>query len=92
MEALRKMTYMPAHRAGLPTKGRIQVGADADLTVFDPERVIDKSTFENPAQYSEGIPHVLVAGVFVVRDGKIQSGVLPGKGVRSILDTRSTTK
>jgi N-acyl-D-aspartate/D-glutamate deacylase len=92
MEALRKMTYMPAQRAGLLTKGRIQVGADADLAVFDPERVIDKSTFENPAQSSEGIPHVLVAGVFVVRDGKIESRVLPGKGVRSVLYTSGKTK
>ena len=82
MDALRKMAYMPAERLHLSNKGRIQPGADADVTVFDPERVLDKATFDNPAQYSEGIPYVLVAGQFVVRDGKIQENVLPGRGVR----------
>jgi dihydroorotase len=82
MEALRKMTIMPAERASLSNKGRIQTGADADITVFDPARVIDRATFENPAQYSEGIPYVLVNGAFVVKDGALQSGVMPGRGVR----------
>lgn len=82
MEALRKMSLMPAERlqAAVPEmakKGRVQVGADADLTVFDPDRVIDKATFENPAQYSSGIVHVLVGGVFVVRDEKFAEGVYP---------------
>ena len=49
---------------GHPIKGRLQVGGDADITVFDPERVVDRATFENPAQYSEGIPFVLVSGVW----------------------------
>jgi N-acyl-D-aspartate/D-glutamate deacylase len=52
-------------------KGRIKVGADADLAVFDAARVIDKATFDKPDQYSEGITHVLVNGVAVVRDGKL---------------------
>ncbi len=82
MDALRKMSLMPAQRLGIQSKGRLQVGADADITVLDPERVVDRATFENPAQYSEGIPHVLVGGVFVVRDGKFIDGVLPGRGVR----------
>jgi N-acyl-D-aspartate/D-glutamate deacylase len=82
MEALRRMTLMPAARAGLPDKGRIREGADADITVFDPARIIDRATFENPAQYSDGIPYVLVNGVFVVRDGVLQSGVAPGRAVR----------
>lgn len=82
MDALRKMTIMPAERAGLSGKGRIQTGADADITVFDPARVIDRATFENPAQYSDGIPYVLVNGASVVKDGALQSGVLPGRGVR----------
>src|ERR1017187_3705421 len=55
MDAVRKMTVMPADRLGIRTKGRVAVGADADITVFDPARVIDRATFENPAQYSEGI-------------------------------------
>src|SRR5579862_6951753 len=63
MDALRRMTIMPAERAALAGKGRLQPGADADITVFDPARVIDRATFENPAQYSDGIPYVLVNGV-----------------------------
>lgn len=81
-EALRRMTVMPADRLGIKTKGRIQVGADADIAVFDPDKVIDKATFDNPAQYSVGIPFVLVNGVFVVKDGAVVAGVLPGKGIR----------
>lgn len=82
MDALRKMSLMPAQRLGIQTKGRLQVGADADIAVFDPARVIDRATFESPARYSEGIPHVLVGGVFVVRDGKVVEGVSPGRGLR----------
>jgi len=81
MDALRKMTVMPADRARLRSKGRIAVGADADITVFDPQRVIDRATFENPAQYSEGMEYVLVNGVLVVKDGKLVDGVAPGRGV-----------
>jgi len=82
MEALRKMSFLPAQRLKLENKGRIRVGADADITVFDPARVIDKATFENPGQYSEGIPYVLVNGVPVVRDGKLVENVAPGKGLK----------
>jgi N-acyl-D-aspartate/D-glutamate deacylase len=82
MDALRKMSLSPAERLGIQSKGRLQVGADADITVFDAERVIDKATFENPAQYSEGIPFVLVNGTLVVRDGKLVEGVAPGRGMR----------
>ncbi|MGA7415269.1 MAG: amidohydrolase family protein [Bryobacteraceae bacterium] len=81
MEALRKMTILPAQRAGLPQKGRLAVGADADVTIFDPARVIDQATFEKPAQYSTGIPYVLVNGVLVVKESAIQE-VFPGRGLR----------
>jgi N-acyl-D-aspartate/D-glutamate deacylase len=82
MEAVRKMTVMPADRLGMRNKGRLAVGADADITVFDPARVIDKATFENPAQNSEGIPYVLVNGTLVVNHGELVDGVAPGLGLR----------
>jgi len=82
MDAIRKMNLMPAQRLGIQTKGRLQVGADADLTVFDPDKVIDRATFDNPAQYSEGISYVLVNGTFVVKEGRVQEGVAPGRGLR----------
>jgi N-acyl-D-aspartate/D-glutamate deacylase len=82
MDALRKMTVMPADRLGMKNKGRLAVGADADITVFDPARVTDRATFEQPAQYSEGIPYVLVNGVVVVKDGQLSESVMPGRGLR----------
>jgi dihydroorotase len=88
MDALRKMTLMPAQRLearvpAMKNKGRVRMGADADLTVFDPARVIDRATFDNPAQYSSGIQYVLVGGTPVVRDGALASGVFPGRGIRA---------
>jgi N-acyl-D-aspartate/D-glutamate deacylase len=88
MDALRKMTLMPAqrlekHAPVFHDKGRIRVGADADITVFDPEKVIDKATYEQPMQYSEGIQFVSVNGTLVVKDGKIVNGVFPGRPVRA---------
>ena len=88
MEALRKMTVMPARRLEqiapmMKNKGRIKIGADADLTIFNPGLVIDRATFEEPAKYSEGIIHVLVGGVFVVKDAKLLSDVNPGRAVRA---------
>lgn len=82
MDAIRKMTLMPAERLGIRDKGRIAVGADADLTVFDPARVTDRATFENPARYSEGITFVFVNGVLVVRDGALVPDIAPGRAVR----------
>jgi N-acyl-D-aspartate/D-glutamate deacylase len=82
VDALRRMTVMPADRIGMKNKGRLSVGADADITIFDPAKVNDKATFENPAQYSEGIDWVVVNGVVVVRKGALVEGVAPGRGVK----------
>jgi N-acyl-D-aspartate/D-glutamate deacylase len=88
MTALKKMTLMPAQRLEkrapmFKDKGRIRVGADADITVFDADRVIDKATYEEPLRYSEGIRFVLVNGVAVVRDGQLVDGVFPGRAARA---------
>jgi dihydroorotase len=88
MTALRKMTLMPAQRLekrapAFLNKGRIRVGADADITVFDAARILDKATFEEPLRYSEGISFVLVNGVPVIKDGKLVEGVFPGRAARA---------
>jgi N-acyl-D-aspartate/D-glutamate deacylase len=88
MDALTKMTLMPAQRLerrvpAMKNKGRIRVGADADLTIFDPATIRDKASFQEPAKYAEGIKFVLVNGVPVVKDGKLQSSVHPGRPVRA---------
>ena len=88
MEALTKMTLMPAQRLerrvpSMKNKGRIRVGADADLTIFDAQTVTDRSTFQEPAKYAEGIRFVIVNGVLVVKEGQLQTGVHPGRPVRA---------
>jgi N-acyl-D-aspartate/D-glutamate deacylase len=88
MDVIRKSSLMPAQRLEsmspqMRQKGRLKPGADADITVFDAARVVDKATFEKPAQYSEGFRYVMVEGTFVVRDGKLQDGVAPGQAIRA---------
>lgn len=88
MTALRKMTLMPAQRLEkrapvFKDKGRIRAGADADITVFDPDKVIDKATFEEPLQFSAGIPYVFVNGVAVVDQGKSVEHFFPGRAARA---------
>lgn len=80
-EAVRRMTSAPADRLGFAGRGRIEAGAVADLTVFDPATVSDLATFENPHQHPVGIPHVFVGGVAVVRDGAV-TGARPGVVLR----------
>jgi N-acyl-D-aspartate/D-glutamate deacylase len=87
MECLRKMTIQPAQvlEHAVPSmqrKGRLAPGADADIAVFDPARVIDHATFENPASPSTGFRLVLVNGVIVVRNDTLVSPAMPGQPVR----------
>jgi N-acyl-D-aspartate/D-glutamate deacylase len=82
--ALGKMTLLPARRLEtiaplFRRKGRIQEGADADITVFDPDAIIDRATYREPFQASEGVRYLLVNGRFVVRDGRFLEDARPGR-------------
>lgn len=77
-DAVRRMTSLPAQRLGLMDRGILRPGMWADLVLFDPDRIIDKASFESPHQYPEGISHVIVNGVTVIREGE-HSGKLPGQ-------------
>lgn len=88
MTALRKISLMPAQRLetrvpAMKNKGRIKLGADADLTLFDPETVIDTATFTDAEKMSASIPFVIVGGTLVVRDSKIVSEAFPGRAIRA---------
>lgn len=88
MDALRRMTIEPARRLehrveAMRNKGRVKVGADADLTIFDPDTVIDRSTYTDPAVASAGIEYVLVNGVVVVDGGQLVRGARPGRPLRA---------
>ena len=88
MQALSKMTIAPARRveAAAPhmaRKGRVQVRADADITVFDPRTILDRATFEKGDLPSAGVVHVLVGGTFVVRSRAFVDGVYPGEAIRA---------
>ena len=87
MDALRRMTLEPSRRlerraAAMRNKGRLRVGADADLTIFDPATVIDRATYENAAVPSAGIPYVVVGGQVIVDGGQITSA-RPGRAIRA---------
>ena len=88
MEAIRRSSLAPAQRleAASPAfhhKGRIQVGADADIAVFDPATVLDRATYANPGLYSTGFRYVLVNGTVVVHDGHPDESTFPGQGLRA---------
>ena len=86
MDALRKMTLMPAEMLERSTpaarqKGRLQEGADADIVVFDANTISDRATFQKPMEPSVGVHYLVVAGTVVVDDGKIVPEVLPGRAL-----------
>jgi len=88
MDALRKMTILPARRVEsvapeMTRRGRLQVGAYADITVFDPETVRDTASYEDGMSFAEGIEHVLVNGVFIIRDTTTVKGAMPGRAIRN---------
>jgi dihydroorotase/N-acyl-D-amino-acid deacylase len=80
-EAVRKMTSLAAQAAGIPDRGLVMPGLRADLTLFDPDTVAARATFEDPNQYSAGIPYVAVNGVLVVDGGRI-TDARPGHALR----------
>jgi dihydroorotase/N-acyl-D-amino-acid deacylase len=80
-EAIRKMTSAVATRLSIRDRGTLREGAFADVVVFDPATIIDRATYEQPHQLSEGVRHVLVNGVAVVSDG-VHTGATPGRAVR----------
>jgi N-acyl-D-aspartate/D-glutamate deacylase len=87
MDALRKMTIEPAKRLegyvpAMKTKGRLQLGADADITIFDADTVIDRSTYREPAIPSDGIEYVLINGEVVVDGGELVTDARPGRAIR----------
>ena len=79
--AVHKMSGLPAAKLGLGGRGVLRAGAVADVVVFDPDTVRDRADFDNPHQYPDGIPHVIVSGVHTIRDGE-QTGQMGGRAVR----------
>lgn len=84
--AIEKITLLPAKRLEniapmMRFKGRIQVGADADITIFNPNSIIDKATFEKGLEFSAGIEYVMVNGNFILKNGKTVPDVFPGQAV-----------
>jgi len=87
MEGIKKITLLPAQRLeqsipAMARKGRLQIGMDADVTVFDPTTIQERASYANPAQMSAGISTVLVNGTLVLVDGEIVEAATPGEWVR----------
>ena len=79
--SIRKMTSLAAQRVGINDRGLLKPGMYADITIFDPNTIIDRSTYENPSQLPTGVSYVLVNGVPVVDGGQVTSA-LPGRALR----------
>ena len=86
MDAIRKMTLMPAQMLERSTpaarkKGRLQEGADADIVIFDPQTIADRSTFEKPMEPSVGVHYLLVGGTPIIDDGRLVPDIFPGRAL-----------
>ena len=81
-EAVRRLTSLPASNLKIKKRGSLSVGNYADIVVFDPARIQDNATFENPHQYATGVFHVFVNGVQVLKDGD-HTGAMPGRAIRN---------
>ncbi len=81
-DAVAKITAMPAARLGLTNKGRLNVGADADITIFDPMAITDCATFREPTLAPKGIDYVLIGGKLAAKDCRIVSGNC-GRAIRT---------
>ncbi|HEY7097822.1 MAG TPA: amidohydrolase family protein [Terriglobales bacterium] len=86
VDAIRKMTLMPAQMLERSTpqarkKGRLQEGVDADIVVFDPDTITDRSTFDKPSEPSVGVHYLVVAGTLVVDQGHVVANVFPGRAL-----------
>ena len=81
---------MPAERLegiapAMKKKGRISNGSDADITIFDPEKIIDRATYDDPSRFSEGIKFVIVNGSVVMENGVIKENRFSGKPIRGMI-------
>ncbi|MDX6751144.1 amidohydrolase family protein [Geminicoccaceae bacterium 1502E] len=86
-EAIRRSTLLPARllenaAPQMRNKGRLKIGADADVVIFDDKTIIDRATYDNPRLHSVGVQHLLVNGEFVIREGTLQQEARPGRPVR----------
>src|SRR5262249_4367255 len=80
-DAVRKMTSLSASKLGLRDRGLLSPGCYADVTLFDPERAVERATYTEPFHYGEGIEYVIVNGQVVLERGK-HTGALPGRALR----------
>jgi N-acyl-D-amino-acid deacylase len=90
-DAVRKMTSLPAQRLGLVDRGVLRPGMSADITIFGPEKVVDRATYENPIQYPEGVEFVINNGKIIVKKS-VHTGIRAGKVLKHRLLEPSTSR